>query len=194
MERVADVNRAWAGDFNYIATAQGWLRLAVALVLKRLKVVGWSMANTLESSLVRDALEIAANQRLYQPAQERLLFHNDRGSQYAAQNCQQLLQQREIVASMSRKGNCFNNAVVERFVATLKEELVHREQYQNHQWEPARQENTEGGLPVPKLKSRWRQTALRSFSDELLLVAQLYEELRGALLAAQKSIQLRNRW
>jgi putative transposase len=133
VEAVADVNRAWAGDITYIATAKGWLYLAVVLDLKSRRVIGWSMKATLHTELVQEALSMATGQRLRQPAQQRLLFHSDRGSQYAAFDYQEQLQQWGIVCSMSRRGNCWDNAPVESFFATLKKELVHQEHYQNHE-------------------------------------------------------------
>lgn len=133
VQTIADVNRVWAGDITYIPTAQGWLYLAVVLDLKSRKVIGWSMADTLEQPLVGQALQMALSQRLPGKAQRQLLFHSDRGSQYAAHETQQLLQEWEVVPSMSRKGNCWDNAPLESFFATLKKELVHRENYQNHE-------------------------------------------------------------
>ena len=131
---VAGVNRAWAGDITYIPTAQGWLYVAVVLDLKSRRVVGWSMGTSLEQTLVSDALEMALKQRV--PALKRavgLLFHCDRGSQYAAAGYQEQLEAAGIVCSMSRRGNCWDNAPVESFFATLKKELVHRENYQTRE-------------------------------------------------------------
>ena len=133
VEVVAAVNRAWAGDITYIPTAGGWLYLAVVLDLKSRKVIGWSMANTLEKALVQDALNMALRQRFTQRATRELLFHSDRGSQYAAQDYRKQLEDAGIVCSMSRKGNCWDNAPLESFFATLKKELVHQENYQNHE-------------------------------------------------------------
>lgn len=133
VQSVRDVNRAWAGDITYIPTATGWLYLAVVLDLKSRKVIGWSMANTLEKALVQEALNMALGQRLTQPANAELLFHSDRGSQYAAQDYRKQLEDAGIVCSMSRKGNCWDNAPLESFFATLKKELVHQEHYQNHE-------------------------------------------------------------
>jgi len=128
VEAVAEVNRAWAGDITYVPTAQGWLYLAVVLDLKSRRVIGWSMSDSLEQTLVHEALEMAVGQRL-SARSEQLLFHSDRGSQYAACAYQERLVDWGIVASMSRRGNCWDNAVVESFFATLKKEEVHREQY-----------------------------------------------------------------
>ena len=133
VEQVETVNCAWAGDITFIPTAKGWLYLAVVLDLKSRKVIGWSMADTLEQSLVHEALSLAVGQRLTSPTGEELLFHSDRGSQYAAHNYRDKLAQWEIVCSMSGKGNCWDNAPVESFFATLKKELVYREKYQTHE-------------------------------------------------------------
>jgi transposase InsO family protein len=133
VESVAGLNRAWAGDITYVPTAQGWLYVAVVLDLKSRKVIGWSMKDTLEQALVHEALEMAVGRRLSAEASEALLFHSDRGSQYAAHAYQERLQERGIVCSMSRRGNCWDNAVVESFFATLKKEEVHREDYLTHE-------------------------------------------------------------
>jgi transposase InsO family protein len=126
---VSGLNRAWAGDITYIPTAQGWLYVAVVLDLKSRKVIGWSMKDSLEQTLVHEALQMAVGQRLSAEAPAALLFHSDRGSQYAAHDFQELLQEQGIVCSMSRRGNCWDNAPVESFFATLKKEEVHRQGY-----------------------------------------------------------------
>ncbi len=129
VENIAGVNRAWAGDITYVPTAQGWLYLAVVLDLKSRRVIGWSMRDSLEQTLVHEALEMALGQRLPSKDDGELLFHSDRGSQYAAHDYQERLLDWNIVCSMSRRGNCWDNAVVESFFATLKKEKVHRERY-----------------------------------------------------------------
>jgi len=135
VENVAGLNRAWAGDITYVPTAQGWLYLAVVLDLKSRRVIGWSMRDSLEQTLVHEALEMALGQRLCAEVEGELLFHSDRrrgtlrGSQYAAHDYQERLLESHIVGSMSRRGNCWDNAVVESFFATLKKEEVHREHY-----------------------------------------------------------------
>ncbi len=118
---IGGVNRVWAGDITYLATSQGWLYLAVLLDLHSRRVVGWAMENTLEQDLTRQALERAL--ALRQPS-AGLLHHSDRGSQYAATDYQRQLARQGIVCSMSRKGDCWDNAPVESFFATLKVELV----------------------------------------------------------------------
>lgn len=129
VENIAALNRAWAGDITYVPTAQGWLYVAVVLDLKSRRVVGWSMRDSLEQTLVHEALEMALGQRLPPKGEGALLFHSDRGSQYAAHDYQERLLDWSIVCSMSRRGNCWDNAVVESFFATLKKEEVHRERY-----------------------------------------------------------------
>jgi putative transposase len=109
-------------DITYIPTREGWLYLAAVEDLYSRRVVGWSMADHLESRLVVDALEMAVQRRL---PEERLLAHSDRGSQYASDHYQLLLSRHGIECSMSRQGNCWDNAPMESFFASLKKELVH---------------------------------------------------------------------
>ena len=97
---------AWSGDITYIATEEGWLFLAVVIDLFSRRVVGWSLQPHMERGLVIDALEMAWQQR--QPSKGELLFHSDRGSQYASQDFMKLLDEHGITASMSRKGNCWD--------------------------------------------------------------------------------------
>ena len=114
---------------SYVPTAQGWLYVAVVLDLKSRRVIGWSMRDSLEQTLVHEALEMALGQRLSAEIEGPLLFNSDRGSQYAAHDYREKLLESRIVCSMSRRGNCWDNAVVESFFATLKKEEVHRERY-----------------------------------------------------------------
>lgn len=113
-------NRVWAGDITYISTREGWLYLAVVLDLFSRRVIGWSMSHSLESRLVIDALQMAVDSRRNGGA---VLFHTDRGTQYACDAVQRFHDRHSIVGSMSRKGNCWDNAVVESFFSTLKREL-----------------------------------------------------------------------
>jgi putative transposase len=115
-------NSTWATDITYVWTGEGWLYLAVVLDLFSRMVVGWSMSEHIDTKLVLGALEMALEGR--QPPQG-LLHHSDRGSQYASAEYQQALASRGIQCSMSRKGNCWDNAVVESFFSTLKLELVY---------------------------------------------------------------------
>jgi putative transposase len=113
-------NRVWAGDITYLQTHEGWLYLAVVLDLFSRRVIGWSMSHSLESRLVLDALQMAVDSRDKDGA---VLFHTDRGVQYACAAMQRFHDRHALVGSMSRKGNCWDNAVVESFFSTLKREL-----------------------------------------------------------------------
>jgi transposase InsO family protein len=119
-------NTKWAADITYIRTHEGWLYLAVVMDLFSRRIVGWSMQATLATNLVLDALQMALRQR--DPG-EAVLHHSDRGSQYASDDYQKALHTAGIAGSMSRKGDCFDNAMVESFFGTLKTELVYQQQY-----------------------------------------------------------------
>lgn len=119
-------NQKWAADITYIPTAAGWLYLAVVLDLFSHKVVGWAMDTTMTAELVARALNAALATR--RPGRG-LLHHSDRGGQYASHLYRDLLAPRQIQLSMSRKGNCYDNAVVESFFATLKTECVDDQRY-----------------------------------------------------------------
>ncbi len=125
----SNTNKAWVSDITYIRTRSGWLYLAVVLDLYARKVVGWAMAPTMHAELVCAALQLAIAQR--QPA-PGLIVHSDRGSQYASASHQALLARHGLVGSMSRKGNCWDNAVMERFFLSLKTERVWQRDYANH--------------------------------------------------------------
>ncbi len=114
---VSQPNRVWAGDITYVWTMEGWLYLAVLLDLYSRAVIGWAMGPRLTGDLTEQALRMALKTR--QP-QAGLLHHSDRGSQYAAGPSQQILTAHGITASMSRKGNCWDNACVESFFGTLR--------------------------------------------------------------------------
>jgi putative transposase len=113
---------AWVTDITYIATGEGWLYLAVILDLCSRLVVGWAVSERITRELTLNALEVAVGRRRPLPG---LLHHSDRGSQYASGDYQAVLTAEGIVCSMSRRGNCWDNAVAESFFATLKVELVH---------------------------------------------------------------------
>ena len=119
-------NEAWVADITYIPTGEGWLYLAIVEDLYSRMVVGWSMAATMESRLVVDALEMAVQRRLPGAG---LVAHSDRGSQYASEHYQRLLEKHGVECSMSAVGQCWDNAPAESFFATLKKELVHDEKY-----------------------------------------------------------------
>jgi transposase InsO family protein len=123
-------DKAYVGDITYLPTGEGWLYLAVVLDLCSRAVVGWAMADHMRAELVNQALAMALCQR--QPA-AGLLMHTDRGSQYGADSYRHLLTQHAIQPSMSRKGNCWDNAVAESFFHTLKTELIYLEDFETHE-------------------------------------------------------------
>ena len=116
----------YVGDITYVPTAEGWLYLATVIDLYSRKVVGWSMDDTMKVSLVNDALKMAIRHR---NPQKGLLWHTDRGSQYASYSHKDLLQKHGIIQSMSRKGNCWDNAVAESFFKSLKNELIYQKYF-----------------------------------------------------------------
>lgn len=120
-------NQTWTADITYIPTGEGWLYLAAVEDLYSRKIVGWSMSARIDSRLVVDALQMAVHRELPEAG---LVAHSDRGVQYASEHYQAQLRRNGITCSMSRKGDCWDNAPIESFFATLKKELVHREQYQ----------------------------------------------------------------
>jgi putative transposase len=123
----AAADRKWVADITYVPTDQGWLYLAAVLDCYSRKVVGWAMAEHLQVDLVTDALTMALRQR--RPNGRELLHHSDRGVQYASDDYQRLLSRHGITCSMSRRGDCYDNAMMESFWATLKIELVYPHKY-----------------------------------------------------------------
>jgi len=123
-------NARWTCDITYIWTSEGWLYLAVVLDLFSRCIVGWAMGSTLECSLVLSALGMAITNR---HPQAGLLCHSDRGSQYASDDYQKALAEAGIECSMSRRGNCWDNAPTESFFATLKRECVYRYRFATRQ-------------------------------------------------------------
>jgi putative transposase len=121
-------NTAWTSDITYIRTRTGWLYLAVVMDLFSRKIVGWAMSQTMPAELVCRALKMAIGARQPLPG---LLIHSDRGSQYASHEYQNLLKQHGMICSMSRKGNCWDNAAMERFFLSLKMERVWQRDYAN---------------------------------------------------------------
>ena len=124
----AGPNQVWASDITYIWTMEGWLYLAAVIDLHSRMVVGWSMSERLDRGLVLDALSMAVGRRNPEPG---LIHHSDRGSQYAATTIRRLLAKHEMLCSMSRKGDCWDNAVAESFFSTLKTERVHHRLYRS---------------------------------------------------------------
>ena len=119
-------NEIWAGDITYIAFNDKFLYLAVVIDLFNRKVVGWSITESLETKGVSDALKMAFIREMNP---EKILFHSDRGVQYSSQEFRDLLEGKSAVPSMSRKGNCYDNAYVETFFKSLKSELIYRNDY-----------------------------------------------------------------
>jgi putative transposase len=125
-KQITGPNQAWCVDITYVPTGEGWLYLAGVLDLYSRKIVGWAMESHLQTSLVLAALNMALQQR--QPGAQ-LLHHSDRGVQYASQDYRQVLSTFGLEASMSRKANCYDNAAMESFWSTLKNELIHQMNY-----------------------------------------------------------------
>lgn len=121
------INRVWVGDITYIPTREGFLYLATVLDLSSRRCVGWAMQDTMEAELVLSALRMARDAR--QPA-PGLIFHSDRGSQYASDAYRQELAAHGMIASMSGKGDCYDNAVAESFFATLEFELLMKDDWE----------------------------------------------------------------
>ena len=121
-------NQRWVSDITFIPTRQGWLYLAVIIDLYSRAVIGWAMHKRMKTELVTDALRMALMRR---KVRSPLLLHSDQGSQYAAADYRAMLADNGIECSMSRKGNCWVNAVAESFFHALKTELVHHENYRS---------------------------------------------------------------
>ena len=116
-------DQVWVGDITYIWTYRGWSYLATVIDLYSRRIVGWALEDNMRSELIEKALRMAIRQRSVEPG---LIFHSDRGSQYAGKEYQKLLQDFGMITSMSRKGDCWDNAVAESFFATIKRELINR--------------------------------------------------------------------
>lgn len=119
---VSAPNECWAGDITYIQTVSGWVYLAIVIDLFSRKIVGWALSTSMETTLVSRAFLSAYNKRQPSP---RLMFHSDRGVQYTSKAFRLLLKERGVIQSMSRKGNCWDNAVVESFNGILKLEWLY---------------------------------------------------------------------
>jgi len=128
-------NQIWVGDITYIKTAQGWLYLAAIMDLYSRRIVGWGLSERIGTALVLMAWHMAQEHR---QAPKELIFHSDRGVQYASLEYRQALQTQGAVASMSRRACCYDNAAMESFWSTLKRELVYRREFLSH--EQARRE------------------------------------------------------
>ena len=124
------VNERWASDITFIWTGQGWLYLAVVMDLYSRKIIGWSMSRRIDRHIVVGAMKMALNHR--RPVGD-LIHHSDRGSQYLSDDFQDLLKQHDVTCSMSDKGSCYDNAVVEAFFASLKRERTRRRKYRTRE-------------------------------------------------------------
>jgi len=120
------INQKWCSDISYVKTNEGWLYLAVVIDLYSRAVIGWSMDKTMNKDLVCNALSMALFKRKFP---QKVIVHSDRGSQYCSYKYRQLLKQHNLVGSMSRKGNCWDNAIAESFFHTLKVELIYECRY-----------------------------------------------------------------
>ncbi len=122
--------QVWVSDITYIWTREGWLYLATIMDLFSRRIIGWAMSHRMTKELTLTALRRAINQ---QTPQKGLIHHSDRGSQYAAKEYQALLRKHHITTSMSRKGNCYDNACIESFHSVIKKELIFHEDYQSRE-------------------------------------------------------------
>jgi putative transposase len=120
------VDRIWVGDITFIPTAEGWLYLAVLIDLYSRRVIGWAISERIDQQLVLDALTMALLQRRVKPG---LIHHTDQGRQYSSAAYLAVLKQYGMIASMSRRGNCYDNAVAESFFSSLKNELIHHNSF-----------------------------------------------------------------
>ena len=128
LPQASHANQIWVADITYISTAQGWVYVAAILDLYSRRIVGWAVSQQINTALVMMALSMALTHR--QPPQG-LIFHTDRGVQYASAQYRQALESARLVASMSRKGNCYDNAAMEAFWSTLKLELIYRRTFED---------------------------------------------------------------
>jgi len=120
------INQKWVGDITYVATDEGWLYLAVIIDLHSRAVIGWSMSKRMKKDLVCDALLMALFKRKFP---KDVVMHTDRGSQYCSKKYRAIIKNNKLSGSMSRKGNCWDNAIAESFFHTLKTELIHVSRY-----------------------------------------------------------------
>jgi transposase InsO family protein len=125
---VAEPNKVWVSDITYIPTAEGWLYLCVIIDLYSRKIVGWAMDKRVKADIVMNAMVMAMMNR---KPPVGLIFHSDRGSQYCSKKVMRIIEKSKMTQSMSRKGNCFDNAVAESFFKTLKGELFGHRAFSN---------------------------------------------------------------
>lgn len=127
--RVCQPNRVWVSDITYVRTRRGFAYLCIIIDLYSRRIVGWSLKEHMRTSLVTAALRCALSQRTIEPW--NLIFHSDRGSQYASRSFRNLLRENRIISSMSAKGDCFDNACAESTFGTIKRERIHHRRYEN---------------------------------------------------------------
>lgn len=128
--RPAAPNQVWAGDITYLRTARGWLYLAIVVDLYARRIVGWAFSSQADTDLAIQALELAVSMRRPAPG---VMFHSDQGCQYSSERFVATLKRLQMVQSMSRRGNCWDNAVVERIFASLKREWIGERRYRDQQ-------------------------------------------------------------
>lgn len=128
--KVEHPNRVWVGDITYLRSSEGWLYLAVMIDLFNRQVVGWQMSERMDQELVNDALEAALTSR---GKPKKVLIHTDRGSQYCAHSFVEMISENKLQQSMSRKGNCWDNAVAESFFASLKKQAIYGHKLESRQ-------------------------------------------------------------
>lgn len=124
------INQKWVSDITYVATKEGWLYLAVVIDVHSRAVIGWAMDRNMKKQLVCDALLMALFKHKFP---QGVIVHSDRGSQYASEKYRNILSSNQLIGSMSRRGNCWDNAVAESFFHTLKVELVQQQLYLTRQ-------------------------------------------------------------
>lgn len=162
------LNRVWVSDITYVPTQEGWLYLAAVLDLASRRCVGWAMRNTLDAELAISALEMAITTRRPAPG---LVHHSDRGSQYACADYRAVLDRHAMRASMSRKGNCWDNAVAESFFATVELELIMK-----HRWAT----RDDARRAIFRFIEGWYNRDRRHSTLDYLSPAQYEEQLRNA--------------
>lgn len=158
-------NQNWVSDFTYVWTTEGWLYVAAVLDLYSRRIVGWSMSQNMTAQLVMDALMMAIWRR-GKPIS--LMHHSDQGSQYASEDFQRMLAEHGITCSMSRKGDCWDNAAMESFFSTMKIERVYRKRYQTREearadifdyierfYNPKRRHSTLNGISPVEFEKRY---------------------------------------
>lgn len=162
------LNQVWVSDITYVPTQEGWLYLAAVLDLASRRCVGWAMRDTLDPEIAVSALTMAITTRRPEPG---VIHHSDRGSQYACADYRAVLAQHGMIASMSRKGNCWDNAVAESFFATLELELIMK-----HRWAT----RDDARRAIFRFIEGWYNRARRHSTLDYVSPVQYEEQLRNA--------------